>query len=557
MTRNRSIQMLTAVLPLLSLGFVPSAYAQATSEARIQELIRLTAAQVAPSQQPGSTPAQAPSVPTLRITMDDLVKLTLDHNLNIAVQRLNPQVNDIALASLRTIYHPVIGSTLSEQSTTTPPTSVLTLGTSSAAPVASTLNYNGSISQSVEKGGGTFSASLNNFRQTSTSNTVTYDPLYRSVWTLNYTQPLLRNFKIDSNRQQIYIAKINRDMSDVQLRATITNTIANAQKAYWEYVYATQAIDVAQSSLDIANRLVQDNNTRVEVGTMAPLDVVTAQTQAATARQALVAAQATQRNDEIALKQFIVTGTSDPNWAAHIEALDHPDFVPQPVDIDAAIRRALNERTDLQIVKQTLEQNAITFRYLNDQLKPQADLGVSYGTTGIGGTGLVRSTTQLGGAVSQTIPGGVNDAFSTLFARDYPAWNVGLTLSYPLGMSLQEASVARAKVQMNQIDTQVKQAELQVATDVTNDATAIRNAVEAAQAAEVSVGLAQRQLDAEQAKFEVGMSTNYNVVLAQQTLSTAQQTQLRAIANYREALVEFERVQQTTLAGASITILGR
>ena len=93
---------------------------------------------------------------------------------------------------------------------------------------------------------------------------------------------------------------------------------------------------------------------------------------------------------------------------------------------------------------------------------------------------------------------------------------MGLTFSYPLGLSTQEASVARAHVQMNQIDTQIKQAELQVATDVTNDATAIRNAVEAAQAAEVSVVLAQRQLDAEQSKFEVGMSTNYNVVLAQQ-----------------------------------------
>ena len=376
----------------------PSAYAQATSEARIQELLRFSTAQVAAGQQPGSTPAQAPSGPTLRITMDDLVKLTLDHNLNIAVQRLNPQINDIALASLRTLYHPTVGSTFNEQSSTTAPTSVLNLGTTSAAPVASTLNFNGSFNQSVQKGGGLFSASLNNFRQTSTSNTVTFDPLYRSAWTLNYTQPLLRNFKIDSNRQQIYVAKITRDMSDVQLRATITNTIANAQKAYWEYVYATQAVGVAQSSLDIANRLVQDNNTRVEVGTMAPLDVVTAETQAATARQALVDAQATQRNDEIALKQFIVTGTSDPNWNAHIDAVDHPDFAPQPVDIEAAIRRALSERTDLQLMKQTLEQNVITLRYLNDQLKPQADLGISYGTQGIGGTGLVRSTSTLGGS---------------------------------------------------------------------------------------------------------------------------------------------------------------
>jgi outer membrane protein len=552
MTRNRSFQTLTAALPLLAFVLVTSAYAQAPSEARIQELIRLSAQ--AAAQTPGSAPAQAaaPTGPTLRLTMDDLVKLTLDHNLNIAVQRLNPQINDISLASLRTIYHPTIGSAINERGSTPPVTSVLNQGTN-GAPTTDTFNYNGSFNENVQKGGGNFSASLNNYRQTSTSNNATIDPLYQSTWTFNYTQPLLKNFKIDSNREQIYIAKITRDMSDVTLRATITNTIANAQKAYWEYVYATEQVDVAQSSLDIANRLVTDNNTRVEVGTMAPLDVVVAQSQAAAARQSLVSAQATQRNDEIALKQFIVTGTSDPNWNSHIDAADHPDFVPMQVDVDAAIRRALSERTDLQTIKQTLEENAITYKYLNDQLRPQADLGVSYGTAGVGGTQLGR--TSIGGVTSEPIPGGITDAFSSLFARTYPSWTVGLTLSYPLGQSAQEASVARAKVTMSQIDTQIKQAELQVATDVTNDATAIRNAIEAAQAAEVSVGLSQRQLDAEQSKMEVGMSTNYNVVLAQQALSTARQSQLRAIANYREALVEFERVQQTTLSGASITIL--
>ena len=160
----------------------------------------------------------------------------------------------------------------------------MTLGQNTAAPVTDLFSYNGQITENSLWGGGAFSATLNNSRQTSTSNTVTYNPLFSSTWTLNYTQPILQNFKIDSTREQIYIAKVNRDMSDVTLRSTITNTVANAQTAYWEYVYASENVDVAKDSLNIASRLVQDNQTRVEVGTMAPLDVLTAKSQQATAR---------------------------------------------------------------------------------------------------------------------------------------------------------------------------------------------------------------------------------------------------------------------------------
>jgi outer membrane protein len=365
-----------------------------------------------------------------------------------------------------------------------------------------------------------------------------------------------QNFAIDSPREQIYIAKVNRDMSDVQLRATIMNTVANSQTAYGEYVYATQSVAVARDSLKIASQLVADNTTRVEVGTMAPLDVLTARSQEATAQQALVAAIAVQRTDEIALKQLICTGTDDANWNASIEAVDQPDFNPQPIDLEAALRRALSERTDLQLAKQTVQENDITLRYMRDQLKPQANFVVSYAATGIGGPALERGTSTLGSPITETLPGGISDAFSSLFARDYPTWTAGVNFSYPILTNSAQAQLARARVQLNQVNAQLKQTELQVATDVTNAYVTIQNNVEAAQAAQVGVDLAQKELDAEQAKFDVGMSTNYNVVLAQQTLSTARQSLLRAVANYREALVTLDRVQKTTLSGANIQIVG-
>src|SRR5436190_13303289 len=138
-------------------------------------------------------------------------------------------------------------------------------------------------------------------------------------------------------------------------------------------------------------KLVQDNQTRVEVGTMAPIDVVQAQSQAATARQNLAAAQQTMYTAELALKRLIVAGTQDPNWNATLDPVDRPDFVPQAIDIDAAVRRALDQRTDLDIARRTVQENDVTLRFLRDQEKPQVDLALNYQPQGIGGTQLVRS----------------------------------------------------------------------------------------------------------------------------------------------------------------------
>ena len=555
MTRNGSIWMLTAVLALS--GLATPARAQ-VSEARIRELIKQAAdpnsrLQAPATAQPGTTQDNRPVV---AITLDEAVKFALERNLDIAVQRLNPEINDIAYASIKSVYHPNLTSTLSTQSTTTPSTSTLSgSDTTGSGIVAGLTNYNGGVAQSIPWGGGSFNVALNNNRQTTTSANVLYNPTFNTNWSGSYLQPLFRNFRIDATRRQLRVTKINRDISDLQLRATITNTLSNVRNAYWDYVFAVQAVEVAQKSLDLASNLVRDNQTRVEVGTMAPIDVVQAQSEQATRRQTLVAAQATRRTTELALKRLIVAGTQDPNWGAQLDPTDRPDFRADPVDIEAAVRRALSERTDLEIAKKNIAANDVTLRYLVDQMRPQADLAATYGLVGLGGTQLLTSGSGVNRVVTGTVPGGYGDALSTLFGNNYPRWTVALNLSYPLGVSSQEASVARARVQLNQVQAQTKQIELQVATDVTNAALTSQSAVESVQAAQAAREFAQKKLEAEQSKFEVGMSTNYFVVQAQRDLADAQNTELRQILNYRKSLVELERLQSTTLSNLNITVL--
>jgi len=568
MLKNSTL-VLSCATTVAALAFsnVPAAAQQRTSEVRVQELIR-EAARIAASgqtstpttaQQGGQTTA-ATSGPKVSLTLDDAVKLTLERNLDIAVQRLNPEISDLGVATARAAFYPNLTSTVLTQGQTQASSNSTFGGTAGQPVVNDATNWNGGLTQNLRWGGGNFNVNLNNTRTTTTSTTGLYNPVYQPLWTAQFTQPLLRNFLTDGNRQQLQISRLNRDISDVQLKATITNTVSNVRNAYWDYVFAVQSVDVAKQSLDLANKQVEDNQTRVQVGTMAPIDVVQAQAQAASALQNLVVAQANMRTSELALKRLIVNGTEDPNWNASIDPVDRPDFSPEAIDLDAAIRRALSQRTDLAIAQKDVQANDVTLKYLSDQTRPQADLQANYGLSGIGGTQLIREGTGVGAAtnpVTGTIPGGYGDSLASLWRGNYPRWTVQLNFSYPLGLSTQQASVARARVQLNQVQAQLKQIELQVATELTNQAITIRSNAERVQAAQSARELAQRQLDAENSKFAVGMSTNYFVITAQNQLATAQNNELQAILNYRKSLVDFDRLQQTTLQSQNITIVGR
>jgi len=562
MTRNGSNRTITA-LALVVLTLVAAPSRAQTNDARIQELVRAAAERIGAGQAvsgapPAASQNAAPGA-VLPLSLDDAVKLALERNLDIAVQRLNPQTFDYSLAGLYGNYKPALTSQVVTQSVVNPTANTLQgVPPGELGITQGTTTGNAGITQNLFWGGGGYALTLNNNKQTTNSTTSTLNPSYNTSYSAQYTQPLLRGFKIDTTRQQIVVTRLNQEISETQLQASIINTLSNVRNAYWDYVYAIQAVDVAKQSLDLASKLVQDNQTRVEVGTMAPIDVVQAQSEAATRRQTLVAAEATRRTTELALKRLIVAGTQDPTWDSNIDPTDRPEFRQEPIDVAAAVRRALSARTDLAIAKKNLDSNEVTVKLLKNQLMPQADFTARYGLVGRGGTQITRSGTGLGTSQSQilnTIPGGLGDAFNTMFANDYPTWSVSLNFAYPLGKSTAEANVARANIQQGQVQAQLKQLELQVATDVTSAAITAQTNGEAVQAAQAARELAQKKLEAEQSKFEVGMSTNYFVVQAQRDLRDAQISELRAVLNYRKALVEFERLQQTTLQNLNITLI--
>jgi outer membrane protein len=515
--------------------------------------------QAVPGQPQVQLPVRPPDStgPRVSLTLEDAVKRALENNLDIAVQRIGQQVFDVNFASIRSVYSPTVSSLLQTQNSKNASTSTISGGQTGATINNSAFVFNGGLVQDVAWGGGSFSATLDNRRSATSNRTATINPQYSPTWSAQYTQPLLRDFKIDSTRQQLLVTRINQDISDIQLQQTTMNTVANVRNAYWDYVFAVQSVEVARQSLLLADELLRNNQTKVEIGTMAPIDVVQAQSQAAQQRQAVVTAEGTRRTAEIALKRLIVSGTSDPLWTATIEPVDRPDFRPEPVDLTAATKRALAARTDVMQVRKNLEANDITLRLLQNQKLPQVDLQTRYATTGVGGDRLITSGSGVDrGEIIGVDPGGYLDALNMLFRNRLPTWSMALNISYNLGTSAADASLARARIQQSQIEVQLRQLDLVVTSDVSNSAIQVQNAAERVQAAQASRDLAQQQLDAENSKFGVGMSTNYQVVLAQRDLATAQNNELQAVLAYRKAVVDFERVQQTGTAG-NIAVISR
>lgn len=496
------------------------------------------------------SPAAAVARPVVDLRIDEAVQRALERNLDIAVERLNPQTVDLSLSGLLANYKPAFTSTVGYRDN-----NQFTTSQTAGADILNTATFTGNVglAKNIPWGGGSFNVGFTNNRVNNSNRFATRNPTLNSGITANVFQPLLRSFRTDSTRTQIRVTQINQQMSQVQLKSVVTNTLSNVRNAYWDLVYAVGAVDVAQRSLDLANRLVQDNRTRVEIGTLAPLDVVQAESEAATRRQTLVTAVAAQRTAELALKRLIVSGTDDPVWKAQLNPVDRPDYAPENIDVDAAIRRALAERTDIVTAKEQLDINNTNLKLLRDQTLPAVDLSGGYGLSGIGGTTYVRN--GLGGSISDIVPGGYWDALRTLGNLDAPSWNLAINVTYPLGTSSADANLARGRVQVQQSLAQIKQLELQVATDVTNAALNVQSNLESVQAARAARELMQQRLDAENSKFEVGMSTNFFVVQAQRDLADAANTELRALLNYRKSLVDFDRLQQTSLSRANITLI--
>jgi outer membrane protein len=534
----------TSFAALIALTFAVSAPAAAQTKAKaaepsldhVRELMQQAQDRLNDQAQAPSTAKPAQSGPKVDLTADEAVARALERNVTLASQRLTPQTFDYSLSALYAAYRPTLTSTLISNSQTVLPATTIEGGN---VVNTDTNNWNAGWLQNVRKGGGNYQVSWNNNRQNTDRNNSTFNPSYGSTFLARYTQPLLANRKIDQNRTSILTTNIQQDISELDLKATTASIVAQVRDAYWNLVFSILNLDNQRASLDLASRLVRDNRARVEIGTMAPIDVVQSQAEEATRRQNVVNAEATLQNAELALKNLIVSGTDDILWNSSLNPTDRPTQSTESIDLEAAIRNALSQRTDLATTKKNIDSANISLNGFKNQSLPTLNLVTTYQLDGRGGTEIQRQQ----GVIINTLPGGYWDALNNITHWDAPTWTLQLNFSYPLGTSQAEANKARQQIIIQQNQTQVKATELQIATDVTAASINIRNSLEAIRAAGAARELSEKRLEAAQSKLDVGMATNFEVVQAQRDLADARNAELREQLNYRRALVDFERVQ--------------
>jgi outer membrane protein len=500
--------------------------------------------------------AQTAAAPTTRqLTVDDAVKLALEHNLGVQVARVNPQVQDLNVAGARANWAPSLTTTLQNSSIDSPTNSFLSGG---QGPSIADDRFSSNIGVTqILPWGGNYSVGWDGVRSTTTNIFSNFSPQLRSSLALSYNQPLLRGFSIDNIRQQLQVSMKNREISEIDLRETIAVTTRGVRNAYWDLAYAIGSLEVQRQSLELARESLRNNRARVEIGTMAPIDIVEAEAEVAQREESVILAEAAIQRAEDTLRALIYDPSMPDFWNLKIVPADLPAYQPTTIDSEGAVRTALDRRTDLQQTRKSIEANDINIRYFRNQTLPDVNAQFDYGLTGLGGTQLIRGAADTGLPIGPVI-GQTQRSFGSvlgdLFGNDFPNWTFTLSIGYPIGTSTAEANLARTRLQNSQSQVQLRNQQLQVATQVRDAARQVNTNQKRVEATRASRGLAERRLEAEEKKFQAGMSTSFFVFQAQRDLSQARANELRALTDYNRSIVDYETVQEAPLNGGGSAV---
>jgi outer membrane protein len=519
----------------------------------------------------------------LRISLQDAIDLALQNNLDIAIQRYAPWLAEAnilrtmgggasrgTLTALGNIpaqnFDPLFTSTLSMDQRTIPVNNPLTAGTGTGIIPASTFSLlnthattgNFQYAQGFHTGTA-FSAAFNNTRGSTSSTSNFFSPFVASNFVLIANQQLLNGFGRLPNERNIRIAKLNKYMADQTFQQQVITSITAVGNAYWELVFARGNVDVAQHQIELANKLYSDNKKQVDIGTLAPLEIVQAEAQVASASQSLIVAQTTSLQDQLALLNLI---SKDPTAPAlrtvEIIPTDTADVAPPEVEkipLEDAIKEAITKRPDVLQSGTTLKADDINVRATKNALLPVLNLSAEYASQGLAGNNRPCTFNAL---TCPTPPPQVYSGLATslgdMFSGVYPESNAQISLTIPIRNRQAQADNVTALLTARQDETRYRQTVNNVAIDVHNTQIVLEQARVTVAAAAKTRDLDQQTLDAEQKKYQLGASTLFNIVSDQNTLASAASAEVRARVNLAEAKVNFDRAMGRTLEVYNISI---
>jgi len=503
------------------------------------------------AQQASNTPAvrpvaQAPQPASVvngtPVSMEDAVRMALENNLGIQGQRIDPQIQSYALARADAVYAPALVSSFSRSNSTAPPQDFL----SSTANVVTNGNLftQAGVQQALRWGGGSYQVTFDGSRGTSDAPNTSLPTSLQSHMNGLFIQPLLRNFRFDSNRATLVQARNNQTIADLQLQQRITQTGRNVRAAYYGLLGAIQGLTVAQESLDVARTTLKNNQTRVEVGTMAAIDITQAEAEVANNEEAVIIAESQIQTAQDQLRALVLNPSQPNFWSTTFQPSDVATLTPHAIDVEAAVKNALDNRTDLQQFKKQMANTDVSVKLAQNQRLPDVNLQGRYGVSGIGGTRNLYQENDSGLPVfvGQSTTG-FGSVLRDVFGNDFKTWSLAFNVSYPIGQSVADAALAQAKLQQKQETVNLTELELGITNQVRDAARRVSTNLKRVEATTKAREFAQKRLDAENKRFNVGLSTTFELTQAQRDLSRARSSELSAIIDYNQSLVDFEAVQ--------------
>jgi len=488
----------------------------------------------------------------LRLTLEECIIRTMKNNLSVAIQELSPELAAASLSKAREKYYPTLSFNFNQRETNTASYSWL------EATESTQTKYNslsGNISQVIPFGG-SLNISLDSYKNDTTQRFQTINPRYGSTLRFDFTQPLLQNFGYNISRKEIIIARNSLEVSQAQLEKALMDTIYSVEQAYWALSYAIDTLEVRRQSLKLAQELLEKNKRSVEIGTLAPIEVLSAQSEVATREADIIQAELAVKNAEDQLRVLMNMSPEEEKQYTAIIPVDKPKFEQKAISLEEALGIALANRPDLKSAQIDLRTQHFNLSVAKNQLLPQLNLNASYWSPGISGDRLIyQDNNPLTGVVIDIIPGPRNDSIKDALNFKYQNWSVGLSLSIPLSNVVSRASYAQAKINLEQSMLSLKQKEQQALLEIKTALRDVEANLNRVQAYRVARELQEQKLAAEEEKLKVGQSTNYTVLMYQRDLANARATELKSIIDYNISLANLERALGLSLKNRNMKLV--
>ena len=498
---------------------------------------------------------QEAEVQVLELSLAQTVELVLQHNLQVRIAALNPDLSEEQIRSARAQFDPVLVFNLPQAfNRSTQPTSSSLGGADVLTSEQITGGFQLNASTTWGLGwsvGGTVSRFINNNQFS------TFNPRWDTSLNISLNQPLLRN-RGDVNKQRLLVARNDYSVSKELFRLQLQNSIFGVIQAYWNLVSAYSTLAIAEQSLELAEEQHRNNTTRVRIGALAAVDVIQTLQQMANAELNLLQAELAVGNQQDLMRSLLnFDSVVEAGWDVEIVPTDEPSIEAAEIDIEAAVKEALEKSPAIRQNRINLESRKLDLRASHNQLLPQLDFIGTATLTGLGGDQIFRSGDIFGNAVvSEIQAGGISDSFQQLFSGDFRSWSVGLRLSFPVRNDQAQAQYAQATIRERQATTQVQDDEVQIRLGVRNAARNVTGGAQQVSAAAAAVILAERQYAAELRRFENGApgTSTFTVLNLQRQLTLARQRELFSTISFNVALANFDLNKGTLLERFNVEV---